>query len=567
MIAGSLRGRVVVLAALIAVLATAVCAALAARAVAGGLHEQRLAAAQSAADYAARRLRGLADRLAFEVMDYAEWDELHDHMPRPPPEWAMVNLAPAPTPGRLTQVFVAVDQTGAVTGRFRRFAPRGPEPSGDDPAPPGPLGRLAGSGRSAGLAAPGGLPLLYAAHPIRRSAGDGEPRGSLMAIAYVDDGLTAELVAAGYQAEIAAVSRMPDDASGGWSDGRAWARAALPAADGAAIVLTVREAGAVDEGLLHRTIMAVAVGGAISAVVAILIGIVLGWEWMRPLSVLAAACRRRAGGAGGPWPELGGLREAEVLGDALRSLERSERQRADELASALDRERTANAVHQRFLAQLAHELGDPIHALVGTIARLSAAGSLPPEELAAAHDRALELESRLQEVLGLAVPTPSAQAVGEREAAEFLAVVADLLRPLAARRGGAVAVDGQGRGPVRGELLAPALVNLAGNALRARAGAVVRIAGRCATEGSVWSVSDDAGGIEPGLAARIHDACVRGEVLPGTPGIGLGLAIVLANVRALGGAIRLDNRAGEGATFTIRLGRGAGASGMVPAAR
>lgn len=550
-----LRGRVAALAALVALLATVACAALAAQALVGGLRSQRGSAAVAVAEQVRSRINRLVQRLAFENADYAVWDDLHQRMPQPSEEWARINLTPGNTPGRLTQAF-AIVADGRVLSRHRRSALRTPEATRDDPAPAEALSALVLPEAQAGIAVPGGYPVLFAAHPVRASDGSGPLRGTLVALSYLTSSLHPDLIQPGYELELAPIPRPTDEARLAWREGRAAATIAVPTHDGRALAITVVEAQIADGGLVWRAVTAVIAGGVASAAIAILLGIGVGWTWIRPFTALAEACRRRIDDDQVPLPAVGGLHEAEVLREALERLAVAERGHARRLGDALERERTVNAVHQRFLTQLGHEIGDPLHAMVATLQRLAAEGGrLPPEEVAAALDRALELESRLQEALGLVGSEASAVRSGPRERGleDYLAGVVELLRPLAASRGGSVSVAGTGRATLRPELLTPVLVNLASNALRARRGVCVSIRSSVTANGTRWLVEDDGPGIEEALAARIADACARGEVLPGSVGLGLGLAVVLANLRALGGRITLDNRPGQGVTFAIEL--------------
>jgi two-component system, OmpR family, sensor histidine kinase AdeS len=561
MISSSLRSRVAILAALIALVATTACALLAAQALIAGVHSQRENAALAVAEQAQLRLNRLVLRLSFENGDYAVWDEMYQAMPQPGADWAAINLSPGSSQGRLTQAFVVIDTNGRIAGRFRRSSQHGSEPSPDDPAPTSAFTPMAIDRSHAGLAAPTGLPLLFAAHPILTSDGSGPSRGTLIAVAYMTPSIISDLVHSGFAIEVAPLTRPSPQPLVAWRNDRVAATVSVPTYDGHGVALTVVETGNVSNELVWRAVVAIAVGGLSAAAAAILIGIHLGWSWMRPLSALAEACRRRVDQPDAPLPKVTGLREAEVLHDALEHMDAAAREHARLLGEALDRERTVNAVHQRFLAQLAREIGDPIHALVGTIDRLAAEGGrLPPEEVAAARDRALELEARLQEVLGLVDGANEEATIrsGRRNIADYLSGVAELLRPLAQQRGGRVSATGDGSVHLRPDLMTPILVNLVSNPLRIRRDVSVRIHGKAENNFSIWTIEDDGPGIEPELAQRITDACARGEVLPGTPGIGLGLSIVLANLRALGGTITCSNTPDHGVRFDLHIPEPAG---------
>lgn len=566
----SLRGQVAALAAVTALMATVVSGTLGVQALIHGLREQNRAQALASAEHAAGRLRRLCERLAFEVGDYATWDELHQRMPRPDPAWAAVNLAPGNSPGRLAQVFVLVGADGALAGRYRFAAAPATVATTADPAPSEGIVALADGATHAGVAAPGGLPLIYATQAVMHSDGSGPPSGRLLAIAYLGSEIYADLANSGYEVAVTAIGGpAPPDAR---EEDSVRASIVLPGRDGQSMLLTVTSASGIDHEMLLAALRAMGAGGIASALLAILLGTWIGWRWLQPLRTLAESCRLRATDPAAPIPPPSGLLEADILRQGLVAVEAAERERARQLAAVIERERTTNAVHQRFLTQLARELGDPIHAIAGAIERLHGAGGrLPPEEAASALDHVHALEERLHEALGLIDPGSAAARIdaGERDLADYLSGIVELLAPLALSRGGDLAVEAEGRSRFRADLLTPVLVNLVSNALRAKRGTQVRLSGRAAGRGSVWTVEDDSGGIEPGLAGRIADACTRGEVLPGTPGIGLGLAVVLANLRLLGGRLSLDNNPGHGASFSILLADGASSSatGVQPVIR
>jgi len=67
-------------------------------------------------------------------------------------------------------------------------------------------------------------------------------------------------------------------------------------------------------------------------------------------------------------------------------------------------------------------------------------------------------------------------------------------------------------------------------------------------------VTDDGPGVPPDTAGRIFDKFARGERESSTPGVGLGLAVCQAIVRAHGGDIRLEAAPdGHGARFAFTL--------------
>jgi two-component system NtrC family sensor kinase len=103
--------------------------------------------------------------------------------------------------------------------------------------------------------------------------------------------------------------------------------------------------------------------------------------------------------------------------------------------------------------------------------------------------------------------------------------------------------------PVQLEL---ALLNLITNSIDAMAsGGKLTVCLRRVNDRLCLVIEDTGGGIPPELLARIFDPWVTTKAHG--KGSGLGLSIARQVVAAHGGTIRLDNRPGRGATFTIDL--------------
>ena len=71
------------------------------------------------------------------------------------------------------------------------------------------------------------------------------------------------------------------------------------------------------------------------------------------------------------------------------------------------------------------------------------------------------------------------------------------------------------------------------------------------------TVTDTGAGIAPEEQPRIWDRLYRGDSSRTERGLGLGLSIVRAYVRAHGGDVSLQSEPGRGSTFEIRLPAGA----------
>jgi signal transduction histidine kinase len=563
-----LLARIVVLTALVALGTGAAAAWVAGNAAVQGFAAQEDRQARRDVEVLRGNLAMVCSGLAYEVGDYANWDELYRQMPQPETAWAAINLRPGREPGALVRAMACV-AGGAVHGRYRDDSHRLDQPEERDPAPAAALALLgAAEAPIAGATALAGHPALFASAPVLHSDRSGPPRGWLIGLAYCDAALCARLAPPGCELEVrsGALDAIPPAPGAPPAlaiadlvrvDGRLEARVEQRVHDGT-LVWTLRCAPRAGQDITARTVHAIANAGLASSLAALLAGSLLGWYWLRPLARLTAACRARARDPGHPLPDDLPPGEAALLAGHFAELIGHEQRAREELAATLDRESTANAMHQRFLAQLGHELGGPMRALCAVVDSAAAQGGrLDPEQLVAAQGLALTLEERFQEVLGMAedVGLPSGRAPVRLD--QYLARIAELLRPVAQRRDLRLEASAPPeRAPVDARLLTPALINLAANALKAGHVRAVGLAVALAADGSTcWTVADDGSGLEPGLAERVRAACARGEVLPGEPGFGLGLALVLANARALGGRLELARNGPDGATFALHLPR------------
>jgi signal transduction histidine kinase len=565
----SLRARIVVLSALMALGSAIICAVAAMQVAQGNLSAMENRQADEALASLHKRIRQACDGLAYEVDDYGNWDELHAQMPLPDSEWARINLTPGKIRGALTQFMITGDQQ-RITGRYRDGDVRGAQPSVRDPASPSALALLLGHPQPlSGLTVLAGNPALYAVTPVRPSNRQGEPRGHLIGLAYLDEETLARLQPDGWvlglEVDHNIASAAPGAAAMTWDEARIGRDAkhlrvstAVATHDGILRVMltTDRTAG---RRIGDHTTAAILVAGLCAAAIALLVGTWLGWRWLAPISALAKACQQQLDDPHAKLPENSGLVEADLLSDSMHQLIMRLRVGQDELAHALDRESVTNAVHRRFLTQLGHEFGQPIRRIIALCEQMERrAGHLDPEEVAAAKHLANELEQRFQEILGL-VALEQNEALPNRPLGmhDYLSGLAELMRPQAEKAGITIRVDAPPDAvQLDPALLSPVLINLCANALRAgSSGDQVLLQGRLDRQHgeSQWTVQDNGPGLPEALADRLREAFTRGEVLPGTPGIGMGLTLALANVRTLGGSLVLLNRTEPGVTIVIRL--------------
>jgi hypothetical protein len=105
------------------------------------------------------------------------------------------------------------------------------------------------------------------------------------------------------------------------------------------------------------------------------------------------------------------------------------------------------------------------------------------------------------------------------------------------------------------QLLLGALMNLLQNAFKfTRPHTEVSLSASVTADGAVWiEVADHCGGLAPGIAEVMFRPFERGQQDQG--GLGLGLSIARANVRAAGGDLGVRDVPGTGCVFTMRLAR------------
>lgn len=564
----SLRARIVVLSALMALGSAIICAVAATQVAHGNLLVMEERQASAALMSLRQRVQQVCDGLSFEADDYGNWDELHAQMPAPMRAWAEINLTPGKVRGASTQVMITGDGQ-RITGRFRDGDVRGAQPSTRDPASATTLAHLLGQAQPhAGLAVLAGNPALYAVTPVRPSNRQGDPRGHLIALAYLTDNLLTHLQPHGWTLRLDILHGTPGGRPGSaitWSEPQIERDArnlrmttVISTHDGAlqAVLTTDRTAG---KRIGDQTTVAILVAGLCAAGIALLVGTWLGWRWLAPISALAKSCRQQLDDPEAVLPGNSGLTEADLLSDSMHQLIMRLRIGQDELAHALDRESVTNAMHRRFLTQLGHEFGQPIRRIIALCDQMERrAGHLDPEEVAAAKMLASELEQRFQEILSLVALEPN-DALPNRLIGmhDYLSGLADLMRPQATQAGITIQVEAPPDAvQIDPGLLSPILINLCANAIRAgTTGGMVWLTGRIDPQHGEthWTVKDNGPGLPEELAARLREAFTRGEVLPGTPGIGMGLTLVLANTRTLGGSLVLLNQSEPGVTILLRL--------------
>ncbi|MDR2837029.1 MAG: sensor histidine kinase [Azonexus sp.] len=252
-----------------------------------------------------------------------------------------------------------------------------------------------------------------------------------------------------------------------------------------------------------------------------------------------------------------------------RELERARnlaQKRAEDAIAVSERERTARAEQNRFLAMITHEVRTPvaiIDAATHSLHLLDEIGSEPAQRdkryqniaQAVTRMKALMELAEVQERFSAAEPTakiPMAAVDLAQLSTETLAAFdPDTAARVTLNAAGPLpAITGNAR------LLYFVFLNLLDNAVKyAEPETPIRIdiypalSGR----GLVWSIRDYGAGIPDGKEEAIFEKYRRLDETASKPGLGLGLSLAREIIESHGGQLRLDSRWTDGACFVIWL--------------
>lgn len=289
---------------------------------------------------------------------------------------------------------------------------------------------------------------------------------------------------------------------------------------------------------------------ALALVILLLLGLLGGWvlagRMLAPLTRIARATRKAAGGSLSHRIELEGRR------DEFREL-------ADSFDAMLARLEAQVAEQQRFAANASHELRTPL-AITQTL--LEVARNDPDrnqeavlERLSAVNARAIELTEALL-VLSRAGRGDLSR---ERVDLSLLAEEAvETLLPFAEKRGVAVEISGQ-EAPTLGSsaLLLQMTTNLLQNAIvhNLSEGGAVQVDTAVGADAVVLTVANSGERLSPELVATLAEPFQRGSkrIRSDHAGVGLGLAIVKSIVQAHRGTLLIAPRPDGGIRVTVRL--------------
>lgn len=249
-----------------------------------------------------------------------------------------------------------------------------------------------------------------------------------------------------------------------------------------------------------------------------------------------------------------------IVGHALDITSRKEAEEALRLAK--QEADAANQAKNEFLSRISHELRTPLNAVLG-FGQLLEMDELGEEQRASvghimrAGRHLLEL---IDEVLDISRIEAGQFPVALEPVLlyEVVRETVDLVRPMAAELGVHVEclVAEDGYVLADRKRLSQVLLNLVSNAVKYnQAGGSVWITAVGAAEGRRRiQVADTGPGIDPAMTHRLFRPFERlGAGPTAVDGTGLGLALSKRLVDAMGGAIGVDSRPGEGSSFWVEL--------------
>lgn len=267
-----------------------------------------------------------------------------------------------------------------------------------------------------------------------------------------------------------------------------------------------------------------------------------------------------------------GAREAELRA-RVHELERATRELRRAQEQVVRGERLATV--GRLAAGIAHEVGNPLAAIVG-LADVLAEGGLDEaetKEFAARIGReAQRIHRTVRELLDYARAAPTSETPGEAlrdeappagDLADAVEQVRRLLRPQRSMKDITLLADLDGdlfAVGVSNDRLVQVLLNLVLNAADAihgggEEGGTIRVSARAEGDRMIVAVEDSGPGIPKEIRDRVFDPFFTTK--PAGEGTGLGLSISAAIIEQAGGSIRVEDRAdgATGARMVVELPR------------
>jgi two-component system, NtrC family, sensor kinase len=252
--------------------------------------------------------------------------------------------------------------------------------------------------------------------------------------------------------------------------------------------------------------------------------------------------------------------EREALEQRLRELERTTTELETAQQQVIHGEKLASV--GRLAAGVAHEIGNPLAAILGLV-ELLRSGAAPEKQsaefLARIQAETERIHGIIRDLLDFSRRDPGGELPGETaDLARVIADAVDLVRPQKESKQVEIHADVEPgmRVVAPPQRLAQVLLNLLLNAVDALEGrGTIRIEARSHEGGCLLVVSDDGPGLPQLVLDRLFEPFTTTK--PPGKGTGLGLAVCHALIDGMGGRIEARNLASGGARFEIQLRRAA----------
>lgn len=220
----------------------------------------------------------------------------------------------------------------------------------------------------------------------------------------------------------------------------------------------------------------------------------------------------------------------------------------------------AERFRREFVADVSHEIKTPLTGIIGAAEMIGEADdSARPRLAAMIAKESKRLNALVQQILDLA-RLDREGAAPERARTDLVGLVREVLedrRAEAESRGVELAFRGNGEvfADCDTNLVAEAVSNLVGNAIRHSGSPKVEVACAATAHGAEIAVEDHGVGIPPEHAERVFERFYRVDPARAAEsgGAGLGLAIVRRIARLHGGDVRLEPVSPHGCRFVFAL--------------
>ena len=317
---------------------------------------------------------------------------------------------------------------------------------------------------------------------------------------------------------------------------------------GTALLIQPPELDPREQRYIEQTNRALLIGAAGASATALLVGLLLTRQFLRPLSDLTRAITAMRSG---DLEQRVAIRSNDELGTLAQTF--------NEMSANLTR---ANQLRRQMTADIAHDLRTPLTVISGYLEALQDTTLKPtPERFGVMREEVTLLQRLVEDLrtlsladageLKLTCEAVAPVALLERVTSSFQASAADAGIRLTIEASPSLSdvwVDSM--------RMAQALGNLVANALRHTPhGGTITLAARQTDESVTLDVQDTGVGIAPDELPNIFERFYRSDPSrqSDTGESGLGLAITRSIVEAHGGTISADSTLGVGTTITIRL--------------